>query len=146
MSPIDSKLGPILLVEDDKADQFLILKAFKELGFESKDILIVNNGEDAYKYLESDSSQPFLILCDVNMPKVNGLELRERIATNPELMWKSIPFVFFSSSSRKEDVITAFKYTVQGYFEKPITFHELLKTLKVIFDYWKLSKHPNSKF
>ncbi|MCU7551036.1 response regulator [Chitinophagaceae bacterium LB-8] len=136
--------GPIILIEDDTDDQELIGKAIREVGM-SNEIIYLDNGADALQFLVTTTVQPFIILCDMNMPKMNGIELKMRIDENKELRKKSIPFVFFSTTANKMTVNLAYtKMTVQGFFEKSDQYKELVRTLKIIFDYWRESIHPNS--
>lgn len=137
------KSGPIILVEDDIDDQEMIGKAIREAGV-SNEIIYLNNGAEALEFLKTTTIQPFIILCDLNMPKINGIELKMRIDEDKELRKRSIPFVFFSTSTNKMAVTLAFtKMTVQGFFEKNENYQELVRTLKVILDYWRECKHPN---
>lgn len=136
--------GPIIIIDDDADDQEMIGKAIKETGV-SNEIIYLNNGAEALQFLMTTTLQPFIILCDVNMPKLNGIELKMRIDENKELRKKSIPFIFFSTSANKMAVSLAYtKMTVQGFFEKNENYKELVRTLKVIVDYWGECKHPNA--
>lgn len=76
-----SQSGPIIVVEDDDDDQFLVKQSLSELGVKNQ-CLFFSNGQQAYRYLLDSKEQPFLILCDINMPVMNGLELRERIESD----------------------------------------------------------------
>ena len=85
-----------------------------------------------------------MILCDINMPVMNGLELRQRINNDEEMRKKSIPFIFLSTAARSTDVNKAFDLSAQGFFVKESTFNEMENALRVIVDYWDKCKHPNS--
>jgi DNA-binding NarL/FixJ family response regulator len=91
----------------------------------------------------STTDKPLIIICDVNIPVMNGLELRRRICDNDYLRKKSIPFVFLSTNAHPKAVEEAYQMMVQGYFEKPASIEEIRKVLKMILDYWKVCKHPN---
>lgn len=134
---------PIVIVEDDLDDQFLIRKVFERIGVGS-DLIFFGNGKDALHYLKSTEKQTFLILCDINMPVMNGLELRARINQDENLRRKSIPFVFFSTAARPNDVKLAYEMTVQGFFVKESTLEEMEESLRLIVCYWSKSKHPNA--
>jgi CheY-like chemotaxis protein len=137
------KSGPIILIDDDVDDQAIIEKAIREAGA-NNELIFLDNGAEALQFLSTTSVQPFLILCDLNMPKLNGIELKMRIDENMELRKKSIPFVFFSTSANKMAVNLAYtKMTIQGFFEKSGHYKELVQTLKMILDYWSACKHPN---
>ncbi len=136
-----SKFGPILIVDDDADDQDLIRDVCARLKM-TNELLFFDNGSEVIKYLEDVSETPFLILCDVNMPLVDGLELRKRLNEHEIQRPRGIPFVFLSTASRQQDVDTAYGMAVQGYFEKGHDFDKLRHRLAVIFEYWKECKHP----
>lgn len=144
MEKHNPKTGAVLLVDDNKADQTLIMEAFKTLKIANK-IILARNGEEALKYLKSDEIQPILILCDINMPEMNGLQLREEIFKDKKLKLKCIPFIFISSDGSENIIERAYEYAVQGYFEKAKNFDGTVEMLNTIIKYWKLCKHPNSK-
>lgn len=139
-----AKSGPIIIVDDDLDDEELIKEALTEIGVSNK-IIHFANGEDAFLYLRSTLEQAFLILCDVNMPKLNGVEFKRKIDEDPELRKKSIPFVFFTTSVDQSAVTESYtKMTVQGFFKKSNSYEELKKLLTLIIDYWKICYHPNT--
>ena len=139
-----SKLGPIVIVEDDLDDQEMIQEAMEELGIKNR-LVFFDRAVKAFDFLKSVREQPFLILSDVNLPIQNGIEFKRQIDEDNELRHKSIPFVFYSTAVDKNSVDTAYQeLTVQGFFKKKNTYDELKKDLKLIVDYWKTCKHPNS--
>jgi len=139
------KVGALLLVDDNKGDQKILKEAFLALGIVNE-IVVVDNGREALKYLKSDEVQPILILCDINMPVMGGLQLREEIFNDKKLRMKSIPFIFISSDGSDENIERAFEYSVQGYFEKAKDFNGAVELLNIIIKYWKTSKLPNNRF
>jgi CheY-like chemotaxis protein len=139
---MEADTQPIILVEDDLDDQLLISEISQTLN-PQREILIFDSGDSALQFLLSTTRQPFIILCDVNMPRMNGLQLRKEILDNERLRKKSIPFVFFSTTAMQKQVAQAFDMVVQGYFEKGSTYEELTLQLKMIYDYWRDCKHPN---
>ncbi|WP_353720429.1 response regulator [Dyadobacter sp. 676] len=134
--------GPIISIEDDVDDQFLIRSVVEELDIPNE-LLFFNNGVDALMYLETTRDQPFLILCDINMPVMNGLEFRERIEKNEYLRKKSIPFVFLSTADNPLVIEAAYGSTIQGFFKKENSFEDLKDRIRVIYDYWSYCLHPN---
>jgi CheY-like chemotaxis protein len=138
-----SKDGPIIIVEDDIDDQEIMKEVFESLGVENT-VLIFSDGRAALTYLQTCTDQPFLILCDINLPKLNGLELREEIDADNALRRKSVPFVFFSTNASRDAVERAYDLTVQGFFVKDYTLHDLRETLALILAYWSQCKHPNN--
>jgi CheY-like chemotaxis protein len=137
-----NKAGPIIIIEDDKGDEALLLEVFEELNFMNQ-IIFFRDGEDALDYLTMSATEPFIILSDINMPKLNGLELREKIDTNEDLRIKCIPYLFFTTSAEQKFVVDAYSKSVQGFFVKPYSFEELKRTIKIIIEYWQKCESPN---
>jgi CheY-like chemotaxis protein len=135
------KSGPIILVEDDTDDQELIAEIIHESNFENP-LKIFQNGQQAFEYLQSSQDYPFLILCDVNMPVMNGLELRQRMHDNESLRSWSAPFIFLTTTEDRDVVRKAYGLSVQGFFKKPAAFGELQKLLELALDYWKHCEYP----
>ncbi|MEX2232279.1 MAG: response regulator, partial [Cyclobacteriaceae bacterium] len=86
------KSGPIIVIEDDLEDQQLLDEIFKNLKFPNR-VIFFSDGNDALKYLDTTEEQPFLILSDINMPKMDGFEVRNKIWTNEKLSLKCIPYL-----------------------------------------------------
>lgn len=143
MSPwINFLKGPIISIEDDEDDQFLLAQVIKQLGVENE-IRFFTNGQVALHYFETTEEQPFLILCDINMPIMNGLELRKRINQSDYLRQKSIPFVFLTTAADPDIIREAYKESVQGFFQKATDFAGFQNQVKMLFDYWQTCLHPN---
>ena len=139
-----SKLGPIVIVEDDLDDQEMTQEAMEEVGIKNE-LVFFDRSLKAFEFLKSTTQQPFLILSDVNLPAQNGIEFKRQIDEDRQLREKSIPFVFYSTAVDKNSVNTAYQeLTVQGFFKKKNKYEELKKDLKLIVDYWTTCKHPNS--
>ena len=137
-----NRTGPIIIIEDDKGDQELLNIAFEELNIRNK-IIFFQDPEIALNYLMTSTEEPFIILSDLNMPKLSGLELREKIHTNEDLRLKCIPYLFFSTSAEQKYVVDAYSKSVQGFFIKPNTVDALTKTLATIVQYWQQCESPN---
>ncbi len=137
-----NKSGPIIVIEDDKDDRDFFNDVFKKLNFENK-ILYFENGESALAYLSEDPMEPFLILSDINMPKLNGLELKEKIQNNEDLRLKCIPYLFFTTTANQAHVIDAYSKSVQGFFVKPNSIEKLTAIVKKIVEYWIECESPN---
>jgi CheY-like chemotaxis protein len=136
--------GPIVLVEDDADDVVIFNEVLKELNIPNPVIHFVNPS-DAYHFLDASTEQPYIIICDVNLPRMSGLEFKNKLDANEKLKKKSIPFVFYSTSAEKKYVTEAYLHlTVQGYFRKPQTYQEIKSQIRVIFEYWKICQHPNT--
>lgn len=89
-----SKQGPIIFIEDDLDDQEILKEVLHSLKI-SNTLLLFSDGMEAFSYLKTNEDQPFLILCDINLPKMNGLEFREKVVGDERLRKKSIPFFFY---------------------------------------------------
>ena len=137
-----TKSGPIVIIEDDLDDQEILGEIFTRLNYSNK-IIFFNDGEEAFAYISEPDVAPFLILSDVNMPRLSGLELRERIQANEDLRMKCIPFIFFTTTANKKSVLEAYYKSVQGFFQKPNTLEELENKIKIIIEYWKECIAPN---
>jgi CheY-like chemotaxis protein len=136
--------GPIILLEDDNDDKEIFSEILKELNIKNEIISFTHPG-DAYHFLDNSSEQPYIIISDVNLPGMSGLEFKNKLDANEKLKKKSIPFVFYSTSAEKKYVTDAYVYlTVQGYFRKGNSYPEIKNQLRIIFEYWKICQHPNS--
>jgi CheY-like chemotaxis protein len=137
-----NKNGPVVVIEDDQDDQYMLEEIFKKLNYINP-IVFFSDGNEALEYLNKTDIIPFLILSDINMPKINGFELRTRVHTNEQLQLKCIPYLFFTTSANNQSVIDAYAMSVQGFFVKPSSFEKLESTIKKIMEYWKECIAPN---
>lgn len=131
-----NKSGPIIVIEDDLDDQDILTEIFRKLNYPNE-IIFYSDGNEALQYLSQNDSQPFLVLSDINMPKINGFELRNKIFTNEQLQLKCIPYLFFSTGANKKAVIDAYAMSVQGFFVKPTSVQALENTVRKIVEYWQ---------
>jgi CheY-like chemotaxis protein len=134
--------GKIILVDDSKYEKELLELALHKKNWDVK-VDFFLSGEDALKYLKKTEDEIFLIISDMNMPKMTGLEFKKIIDNDETLSKKAIPFIFASTSDTKEQVRNAYKYRVQGYFQKPLTIDEQAEMLDIIIKYWIICKHPD---
>ena len=134
-------LKPILLVEDDRVDAMTVKRALKDLNVENP-LAHSTNGEEALEYLRSGSDKsPCVILLDLNMPKMNGIEFL-KIAKDDETL-KKIPVVVLTTSKDKQDVTESFEHGVAGYMVKPVNYKKFVETIGTIHRYWTLSELAN---
>jgi CheY-like chemotaxis protein len=119
-----NKTGPIVIIEDDVDDQDILTDIFKELNYDNK-LIFFGDSVKALEYLTDTDIEPFLVLSDINMPKLNGMELREKVHNNEDLRLKSIPYLFFSTSAEQRHVIDAYSRSIQGFFVKPSNYEKL---------------------
>ena len=97
----------------------------------------------ALKYLTETKIKPFIIFSDINMPKLNGMELRDKVRENEQLEIKSIPYLFFSTTAEQKHVVDAYSKSIQGFFIKPSNFNEIKEVLKTIVEYWQKCVSPD---
>jgi len=137
-----NKQGPIIVIEDDNDDQEILTEVFYDLNYKNK-ILFFSDGEEALNHINHCTDLPFIILSDINMPKLNGFALREKLKTDEKLSNKCIPYLFFSTAMNQKHVIDAYSQSVQGFFVKQSSMAELKKTISVIIEYWRRCAAPN---
>lgn len=137
-----NKAGPIIIIEDDMDDQDILSDIFEELNYGNK-LIFFGDSVKALEYLTNTEIEPFLVLSDINMPKLNGMQLREKIHNNEDLRLKSIPYLFFSTSAEQEHVIDAYSRSIQGFFIKPNNYDKIKEIMIKIVEYWKECESPN---
>ena len=121
--------GPIIVIEDDYDDQELLKEIFSELKV-SNVLKFFNSCLGAFEYLLDAVEKPFLVLSDINLPAMTGLELCRKIRNDESVNLKSIPFVFYSTSIDQKSVNDAYtKMTVQGFFQKSHNYEEMKRVL-----------------
>jgi CheY-like chemotaxis protein len=133
---------PIFIIDDDDEDLDFIKEALLQLNVENE-IIVFDDGLKFIDFIRNTHNRAFFILCDINMHKKSGLELKKMIFDDEELRLKCVPFIFLSSSGASREVMRAYSYGVQGYFVKPNTLEETKEMLEFIVKYWSHSVHPN---
>ena len=134
---------PVLLVEDDQIDVMAIKRAFKVIKITNR-LNVANNGEEALAYLRnSENEKPCIILLDLNMPKMNGIEFLT-IAKQDELLRK-IPVVVLTTSREDQDKADSFNLGISGYMVKPVDYKRFVEVIKTIDLYWTLSELPEEE-
>ncbi|KAA3665209.1 MAG: response regulator [Chloroflexi bacterium] len=133
---------PILLVEDNPLDVDLTLRAFKRRNV-TNSIIVARDGEEALTWLprwEAGEIKPVVILLDLKMPKVDGLEVLKHIKSHPE--FKTIPIVVLTSSAEDRDVREAYKLGANSYIVKPVNFDKFIEVAEQIELYWTILNQP----
>ncbi len=138
-----NKNGPIIIIEDDEDDRILLEEVFAKLEYPNV-LYFFPDGIRALDFLNDSDIVPFLILSDINLPKLDGFALRDKIKMDAKLQLRCIPYLFFSTALSQDAVIKAYSLSVQGFFQKQIFFDELEKTITVIMEYWKRCAAPNN--
>lgn len=137
-----AKHGPLLILEDDEDDREIYQSVLQSLGLRNN-VLFFDAGDALLKYLQETTEKPLVIIVDINVPRMNGLELRRRIDKDETLRKKSIPFVFLTTIESKEIVDEVYDLTVQGYFIKKPLYDDIEKQIRIILEYWTNARHPN---
>lgn len=132
----------LMLVDDDEVDVMSVQRAFKKINI-TNPLHIAHNGVEALAMLRGENGpqiRPVIILLDLNMPKMGGLEFLETLRADPEL--KSISVVVLTTSRDEQDKVQAFDYNVAGYIVKPITPGDFVEAMATFDKYWTLSETP----
>jgi len=131
---------PVLLVEDDSVDAMTVKRAFKDLKIKNP-LACAANGEEALQYLRNPGNEkPCIILLDINMPKMNGIEFLKVVRAD-ELL-RMIPVVVLSTSSEERDIVESYKLGVGGYIIKPVDYKKFVEAIRMVDLYWTLSQLP----
>lgn len=139
---------PILLVEDDEVDVKTVKRAFKEAKV-SNPLFVVGNGEEALEFLRHEGvyantddppPKPGIILLDLNMPVMDGIEFLEIVKSDSN--FKRIPIVVLTTSREESDRLKSYDFSVAGYISKPMDFEKFVEAVRIIELYWTLSELP----
>lgn len=129
---------PILLVEDDQVDAMSVIRALKEVHV-TNPVVHAENGKEALNYLENVASdRPCLILLDLNMPIMNGIEFLRILRGHKKL--RAIPVVALTMSNTDESRLSSFNLGVAGYMVKPANYRQLVEVIRSIDAYWTISE------
>ena len=139
-----NKNGEIIIIEDDEDDLFLFEEVFKELNYSIKRLYCAT-GEDALNYLHDPKCDPFVLLSDINIPYLNGFDLKQKLETEAEINVRLVPYLFFSTAAIQQHVIDAYSRSIQGFFIKSSDFEDLKNTIEIIVSYWKMCAAPNTR-
>ena len=138
-----NKNGPVIIIEDDADDQDFLTEVFQKLNYANK-IIFFNDPQKALDFLNRADTIPFLILSDINMPKLSGFELRNKLKVDAQLQLKCIPYLFLTTALNEQTVVDAYSASVQGFFVKQNSIEELEKTISAIMEYWLRCAAPNN--
>jgi DNA-binding response OmpR family regulator len=141
-----NNLGRILMVEDDPKDVELTLTALEEYNL-ANEVIVARDGEQAldYLYCRGDyqgrsSDNPAVMLLDLKLPKVDGLEVLKQIKSDATL--RMIPVVVLTSSKEEKDMVASYKLGVNAYVVKPVDFHEFVNAIKELGVFWAVINQP----
>ena len=141
-----NELGRILIVEDDPKDVELSLTALEEYNL-ANEVVVTRDGEEALDYLycrgnfaARTNDNPAVLLLDLKLPKVDGLEVLQQIKSDEKL--KMIPVVVLTSSREERDMVASYKLGVNAYVVKPVDFHEFVNAIKELGIFWAVINEP----
>ena len=141
-----SELKRILLVEDSVHDVELTLAALEENRL-ANEVVVARDGEEALDYLHRrgifklrSAGHPAVVLLDLKLPKIDGLEVLKHIKTSEEL--KAVPVVMLTSSREEKDLVRSYNLGVNAYVVKPVDFHEFVDSLKELGLFWAVINQP----
>lgn len=132
----------ILLVEDDEVDVMNVKRAFKKNNI-SNPLLVAHNGLEALDILRNEANvpRPRIVLLDLNMPKMGGIEFLKEIRKDPELA--SLSVFVMTTSNEDSDKVEAFNLNVAGYIIKPLSMEQFIAAVSTLNSYWTLCEFPN---
>ncbi len=131
---------PILLVEDDQVDVMTVMRALKEIKV-TNPVVNLENGEEALKYLrDPEKDKPCIILLDLNMPIMNGIEFLQ--VMKQDARFRRIPVVVLTTSEEQQDKMNSFDLGVAGYMAKPVDYRQFVEVMRTIDAYWTISEVP----
>jgi CheY-like chemotaxis protein len=143
---MSDKLGRILIVEDDPKDVELTLTALEEYNL-ANEVAVVGNGAEALDYLycrekfsNRSSDNPAVMLLDLKLPKVDGLEVLKQVKSDEKL--RLIPVVVLTSSREEKDMVASYKLGVNAYVVKPVDFHEFVNAIRELGIFWAIINAP----
>jgi CheY-like chemotaxis protein len=139
-------LGKILLVEDDPNDVELTLMALDENRL-ANEVVIARDGEEALEFLccrgayeAREEGNPIVVLLDLKLPKVDGLEVLKQVKSDPDL--RTIPVVMLTSSREERDLLRSYDLGTNSYVAKPVGFDEFVESVKEVGLFWTAINHP----
>ena len=132
----------IIMIDDDSDMHFLYARVFARLGLANA-LKQFSNAAEALDFLRASPADVRIIFSDINMPKLDGFALRQKLRTDSKLSNKCIPYLFFSTALNQKSVIDAYSQSVQGFFVKQNSMAELEKTISAIMEYWRRCAAPN---
>jgi CheY-like chemotaxis protein len=138
--------GPIVLVDDSAQDTELVLDALRQYHL-ANEIVALRDGEEALDFFYRRGAfagrlgpEPAVILLDLKMPKVDGLEVLRQIKGDPAL--RTLPVVMMTSSREERDLVESYRLGVNGYVVKPLDFHEFVEAVRVLGAFWVVLNEP----
>lgn len=134
----------IWIVNDDVDDHELIADVITELNLKHE-LIFFHSGTDLMQQFKKENEAPFLIMCDVNLPGLNGFQVRELLLKSADSEFHSVPFIFWSTVASEEQIARAYRLRAHGFFIKEAEYKKWKESLSLIIRYWSVSKMPSKK-
>ena len=132
-----SNLLDVLLIEDDTIEIMKLNRTISSLNL-NHNIIEANNGEEALSILKEGNSLPDIILLDLNMPKINGIEFLKILKSHPNL--KYLPTIILTTSNNRKDLLECYKIGIAGYVLKPLKYEEYVSKIEKLLSYWSINE------
>lgn len=132
---------PIWIIDPDPDDRHIVTEVWETLQL-SNELRFLESGEDAFALLAQVEKAPFIIICELNLPKEDGFELREKLLATNSKKFKSVPFIYWTTHASEDQITRAYDLSVHGFFIKETSFEGLQMTFQHILNYWLRSKMP----
>jgi len=136
--------GTVWIIDSDADDRDMVREVWEELQLENE-LQFIGGAEEALYRLTNAEDAPFIIICELYLPRINGFELRRRMLTAPSSKFRSVPFIFWSTNVSDQQINNAYELYAHGFFIKENRFEELKNTFNCILNYWLKSKTPSKK-
>jgi two-component system, response regulator len=138
---------PILLVEDNPDDVTFTLRAFRQNNI-GNEVVVASDGEQALQILQPSSAarafQPALVLLDIKLPKIDGLDVLRRIRADPRT--ESLPVVMLTTSNEETDIVSSYRLGANSFVRKPVAFSDFLNVAKMLGMYWLVLNQPAAEW
>ncbi len=135
-------MKPILLIEDDVVDAMTVKRSLKDIRVTNQ-VAVAQNGEEALEWLRNPQNDPCIMLLDLNMPTMSGIDFLRLVKQDDQ--FKRIPVIVLTTSRNEQDRIESFNLGVAGYMIKPVDYWQFVEVVKTINIYWTLSELPDCR-
>ncbi len=132
----------IILIDDNHTELRLAKEAFQQIPGNPYEVIFFDRSPEAFGYIKQNAADIFIVICDIKMPQMTGMEMLEQINADYELKMEAIPFIFLSNSENLKEIEHAYSLAAQGYFVKPLQLEKLAKLFRTLIDYWSMATIP----
>jgi len=133
--------GAVYIIDDDVDDHQIVMEIWKELNLPNQ-LLFFSTGADMMDHLSREDHAPFLIICDVNLPRVDGFELRQKLLDTGIKKFNSVPFIYWSTHASETQITKAYDLSAHGFFIKGTNYAQMKQSFECIINYWSTSIMP----